>query len=128
MSYARVAAGLLWLYCAGFGLSTIPVARYLLRHDKLPTFLGLFPLYGGRWFGKVGNGRFILLLMGFLVTTVAAAGAAWLLWNGSRIGAVITLALLPLQAIFWVGFDLPLPWLTGIATVILVALGWSSLG
>jgi hypothetical protein len=47
MSQARIAAVLTWVYAAGFGISTIPVALYLARRGTLPTFFGLFEMYGG---------------------------------------------------------------------------------
>jgi hypothetical protein len=56
-----------------------------------------------------------------------AAWSAWLLWNGSRTGAVINLLLLPVEAIFWIGFALPIPWVIGITRVVLIAVAWSSL-
>ena len=48
--------------------------------------------------------------------------AAWLVWNGSRVGAVIVLVLLPVEAVFWVGLALPTPWLIGIARAVFLAL------
>jgi hypothetical protein len=36
-------------------------------------------------------------------------------------------ALLPVEAVFWVGFALPIPWLLGVARVVLMALAWRSL-
>ena len=46
-------------------------------------------------------------LVAFLVVTLVAA---WLMWNGSKVGAIVGLALLPLEAVFWIGFALPVPW------------------
>ena len=51
-----------------------------------------------------------------------------MIWRGRRSGAVLNLALLPVEAIFWVGFALPIPWLCGAARVALLAAGWKSLG
>ena len=59
--------------------------------------------------------------------TGVAAWSAWLLWNGSKTGAVINLILLPVEAIFWFGFALPIPWVVGVARVVLVLAGWTSL-
>jgi hypothetical protein len=58
---------------------------------------------------------------------LVAALAAWLLWGGSKAGALIAVALLPVEAVFWVGFALPIPWLLGVARVVLIALAWRSL-
>jgi hypothetical protein len=46
---ARAAAIVTWIYAAGFGLSTVPVSIYLLKRGSLPSFLGLFDMYGGPW-------------------------------------------------------------------------------
>ena len=71
---------------------------------------------------------FMVLLMAFLIVTLVAAGAAFLLWNGSKAGAVLALVLLPIEAVFWVGFALPIPWLIGVARVAYTALAWKALG
>lgn len=127
MSEARIAAVVTWAQAAGFVLSTIPVAVYLLQRGKLPTFFGLFEMYGGPWSARVTDTTFAVALMGFLVVSAGSAWAAWLLWTGSRSGAVLSLVLLPVEGIFWVGFALPIPWLLGIARVLLIALAWKSL-
>ena len=41
-------------------------------------------------------------------------------------GAVVNLALLPVEAVFWVGFALPFPWLIGIARAAVIASSWQS--
>ena len=128
MNNGRIAAVLTWVYAAGFGLSTIPVAMYLLRRGRLPVFAGLFESYGGPWSARLQPRPFTVLLMAFLIVTLVAAWAAWLLWNGSKAGAVLALVLLPVEAAFWVGFALPIPWLVGVARVAYIALAWKALG
>ena len=119
---------LTWVYSGGFGLATIPVAMYLLRRGRLPVFAGLFETYGGPWSARLQQRTFIVLLMAFFTVTLVATWAAWLLWNGSKAGAVLALALLPIEAFFWVGFALPIPWLIGVARVAHIALAWKALG
>jgi hypothetical protein len=128
MNNARIAAVLTWVYSGGFGLSTVPVAIYLLRQGRLPVFAGLFETYGGPWSARLQQRTFMWLLMAFLIVTLVAAWAAWLLWKGSKAGAVLALVLLPLEAVFWVGFALPIPWLIGVARVAYMALAWKDLG
>ena len=127
MNNARVAAVLTWAYSAGFGLSTIPVAIFLLRHRRLPVFAGLFESYGGPWSARLQPRTFTVLLMAFLVVTLVAAWTAWLVWSGSKAGAVLALVLLPIEAVFWVGFALPIPWLIGVARVVFILLAWKTL-
>ena len=128
MQHAHAVAILTWIYVGGFGLVTIPVAAILLRRGRLPVFAGLFETYGGPWSARYQPKTFTLLLMAFLIVTVVAAWAAWLVWNGSKAGATLTLVLLPVEAIFWMGFALPIPWLIGLARAVFVALAWKSLG
>ena len=127
MTTLRAAAIVTWVYAAGFGLSAIPVAVYLRQRGRLPTFFDLFEMYGGPWSARVSRGTFELLLIAFLVVAVAVAWTAWLVWNGSRAGAILALALIPIEIVFWIGFALPIPWLLGAARVILLLLGWKSL-
>lgn len=123
----RAAAVLTWVYAAAFGIPAIPVSVYLLQRGSLPTFMDLFPMYGGPWSSRFEDGTFVVLLIAFLIVTLVAAWAAWLVWNGSKAGAVLSLVLLPLEAVFWIGFALPFPWLIGIARAALLALAWKSL-
>ena len=127
MNMLRIAAALTWIYAACFGVPAIPVAIYLNRRGTLPTFGDLFSMYGGPWSARLAHSTFIVLLIAFLVTTLVAAWAAWLAWNGSKTGALLTFVLLPIEAVFWIGFALPFPWLFGAARAILLVLGWRSL-
>ncbi len=127
MKTARAAAIITWGYAAAFGLPTIPVALYLAQRGLLPTFLDLFPMYGGPWSESVNDPTLITLLVGYLLVTALAAWSAVQVHQGSRRGAVVNLALVPIEAIFWIGFALPLPWLIGAARLFLLALSWSDL-
>ena len=127
MVYAHTYAVLTWFYAVAFGITAVPVALYVLRRGTLPEFFGLFPMYGGPWFSRLGHGMFALLLIAFLVVTLVASWAAWLVWDGSQAGAVLGLLLFPVEAVFWVGFALPIPWIFGIARAAFLALAWRSL-
>jgi len=104
------------------------VTLYLARHSRLPVFLDLLESYGGPWSSRVGHDTFTWLLLAFLAVTLAAGWAAWLVWHGSKIGGVLTLALLPVEAVFWFGFALPIPVLLGLVRVVLLIAGWRALG
>ena len=62
VSYSHAYAVLTWIYAAGFGITAAPVAVYLLRRGTLPEFFGLFPMYGGPWSSRVGDGILAVLL------------------------------------------------------------------
>lgn len=111
---------LTWIYAAGFGLPALPVSRYVVDRDTLPWIADLFPMYGGPWWNQFDQQTFLVLLGAFAVTLGFASGAALLVWRGRRSGAPVALALLPLEAVFWYGFALPIPWLVGAARVALL--------
>jgi hypothetical protein len=117
------------MYAAAFGLPAVPVSIFLLRNGRLPSFLGLFDSYGGPWSSafQFDPEELVRLLLTFLVLTVLASATAWLVWRGSRAGAVLSLMLLPVEAAFWNGFALPIPWLIGVARVVLLVVAWRSL-
>ncbi len=127
MTSTQIAAVLTWVYAAGFGIPAVYVVPYLVRNGSLPTFLDLFPMYGGPWSSRVEVRTLVVLLVSFLVLTLVAAWAGWLVWNGSRAGAVLSLALLPVEAVFWLGFALPIPWVIGVARAVMLVLAWKSL-
>ena len=47
MNSARAAAIVTWAYAAGFGVPALPVAAYVQNTGRLPSFLGLFDMFGG---------------------------------------------------------------------------------
>ena len=127
MKAARVAAVVTWVYAAGFGVPTVPVAVFLLTQGRLPSFLGLFDMYSGPWSSRLEPEKVVALLAAFLGVTGVAAWSARSVWHGRKTGAVVNLALLPVEAVFWLGFALPLPWLSGITRAGLLAIAWKSL-
>ena len=127
MASAKSAAVVTWAYAAAFGAPSIPIAAYVLQNGTLPRFLDAFVMYGGPWSTPFEQGTVLVLLIGFLMVTLAAAWAASLVWNGSKLGALLSLALLPVEAAFWLGFALPLPWLLGLTRAVLVVAAWKSL-
>ena len=127
MSRARIAAVFMWVYAAGLGIAAIPVACYLTQRGRLPTFFGLFEMYGGPWSSRFSDRTFVWLLAAFLIVALAVAWTAWLVWKASRIGGVLALILLPVEAVFWIGFALPIPWVLGVARAVLILVAWRSL-
>ncbi len=117
----------MWLVAAGFGIPAPFVASYFLRERTLPTFMGLFPMYGGGLFDRFSPEVFAVFLGLFTALCGLEAYAGWLLWNGQQLGAVMTLALLPIAVVFWVGFAVPIPPFIAVARIALLAAGWSDL-
>jgi hypothetical protein len=115
------------LVAAGFGIPAPFVASYLLRERMLPSFMGLFDMYGGGVFDRFSPEAFAVVLGLFAALCALEAHAGWLLWNGERLGALMTLALVPIEVMFWAGFAVPIPPLFAIARLGLLAAGWSAL-
>ena len=124
---ARAYAVVTWAYAAGFGVPAVPVAVYLLRRGSLPWFGDLFPMYGGPWSGRFRDDQFVGALLGYLGLMGLVAWAAGQVRRGSRRGAVVSAGLLPIEAVFWTGFALPIPWFLGVGRVALLVAAWHRL-
>ena len=127
MSRSRTAAWVTWAYAAMFGAPAVPVAIFLAEKGRLPSLWGLFDMYAGPWSSRFADDRVVALLLVYSGVVLAAVLSGWLLWKMRKAGAVLNLGLLPVEAVFWVGFALPIPWLFGIARVALVSLAWQEL-
>jgi hypothetical protein len=110
----------------GFGVFCIPAIRNLLIGHDVPTVMGL-PAYGRGPFERVGIQTTVPLLAGFLLVCILEGVAGLLLWGGSKVGAILALALLPAGAIFWWGFALPFGPIFALLRTILILLSWQSL-
>lgn len=122
----RIAAILLLLNGVGFGVFCVPAIRNLLGGRDIPYVMG-FPAYGKGPFEQAGIPTTVPLLVGFLFVCILEAVAGWLLWDASRTGAIIALALLPFGAIFWWGFALPFGPIFAFISTVLILLNWQSL-
>jgi hypothetical protein len=123
----RIASILLWVNGIGLGLPCVIAIRNLLTGGDIPMILG-FPAYGRGPFEHYGIPTTVGLLGAFLVVCTLESAAGWLLWGGHRSGAILALALLPLGAVFWWGFALPIPPLFALVRTILILLNWTSSG
>jgi hypothetical protein len=123
----RGSAVLLWLIAAGFGFYAFPTAAHLIQHRELPMTMFGFRAYGGGWFERFSPETFAILLGAFVGICAVEAFAGWLLWSGSRAGGFLTLALVPIELVFWSGFAVPIPPLAAILRLGLLVAGWSAL-
>lgn len=122
----RAAAVLLWINGIGFGVCCLPGIRNLMTGRDIPLILG-FSAYGRGPFERAGISTTVPLLVGFLLVCILEVVAGWLLWSGSRTGAILAIALLPFGAIYWWGFALPIPPISAIIRTVLIASSWQSL-
>ncbi|HET8568961.1 MAG TPA: hypothetical protein VFM93_08255 [Candidatus Limnocylindria bacterium] len=124
---SQLAAILVWFDAIGLAIPGLIGVRSLLAGHGVPLVLG-YPSYGGGAFERAGIATSVPLLLLFLLVLIAEVPAGWLLWQGQRSGAVLALILLVPEAIFWWGFDLPIPPILGVARVIAIALAWEACG
>lgn len=124
----QASAALMWFIAISFGTPSAFVATHLLRERKLPNLFGLpFPAYAGGFFERWSPEVFAVLLGLFAALSALELFAGYLLWQGERLGAVLTLALLPIEIVFWAGFALPGPPAVALARFGLLWAGWSAL-
>ena len=123
----KASAALMWLIALGFGIPAPFVAGHLLREGRLPTFMGLFPMYGGGAFERWPHHAFAVALGLFAALSALELFAGWLLWQGEGLGAWMAIALLPIEIVFWVGFAVPIPPMVAVVRLVLLAVGWSAL-
>lgn len=103
---ARSAAATSLVLGLGFGLPCAYGLWYFATRNEVWIFLG-FPTYGDGPFDGAGIPTMVPLLAGFLIICILEIAAAVLLWLPHRAGYWISLLLLPLEAIYWIGFALP---------------------
>ena len=127
MTRSRTAAVVTWTYAAMFGIPAVPVAIFLAEKGRLPSLWGLFDMYAGPWSSRPADDNMIERLVMYSGLMLAVSFSGWLLWDRRKVGAVLNLGLLPVEAIFWIGFALPVPWLFGTARAALVVLSWPEL-
>jgi hypothetical protein len=123
----RGAAGLLVLTGMGFGLPGLWGIWHLRSTGRVLTFLG-FPTYGGGPFERHGIATTVPLLLAFVAVCVLEVVAGVRLWGGHRDGAILALALLPVEAVFWWGFALPIPPILAVVRTALILGWWRGLG
>jgi hypothetical protein len=112
---SRAAAVLLWIVAVGWGFSAPWLMWWVIVRGRLPVLPIIGEPNGGPFYVSFSRGTFVVLLGASLLLAVAQWWAASLLWAGQRSGALLELALLPVEAVFWYGFALPIPPLLAVA-------------
>ena len=120
----HVAAGILAIITGlGFGIPGVIGARHLARTGEVWIFLG-FPTYSGP-FERWGIRTSVTLITLFVVVCALEVVLGALLIAGWRSALWLSLALLPIELLFWFGFALPfglaLGAVRGMATIVALA-------
>ena len=102
----KAASVMCWVTGLGFGLPGVYGIAHFARTGTIARFMG-FPAYGEGPFERLGIRTSVPLLSAFVGVCAAECVAGGLLWRNRRSGAVLGLALLPVESVFWIGFALP---------------------
>lgn len=122
----RAASILLWFSAVGFGVPCLIAIQSLSAGRGIAFVMG-YPTYGSGPFERHGLPTTVPLVFGFLLVCLLEAVAGWLLWGGHKSGAILALALLVPGAVYWWGFDLPVPPAAAVVRTLLIVVSWSSL-
>jgi hypothetical protein len=118
-----IAALLFWFNAASFGIPAIAALASVLGGRGLPRLFG-FESFGGGPFERFGPGGLPVLLGLYIAVCLGEVVAGRLLWQNRRSGRILALVLLPVGALLWWGFAVPLPALNGLVRTALVIVGW----
>ena len=118
----RVAAAVCSLVLGlGFGLPGVFGALHLARTGEVWTFVG-FPTYGGGPFERWGIPTTVALVVGFVLVCAAEVVLGVLILADAPGAKALSIALLPFELAYWVGFALPFGPPLGIARTVLLFL------
>ncbi|MGO4595672.1 hypothetical protein AB4Z18_17805 [Leifsonia sp. 2TAF2] len=115
----RVAGVLSLILGLGFGIPAAVGAWYFGTHGQVWQFLGN-PTNGDGPFVEWGVPNSVALMVAFAVVCAADVLCGALLLASSRVGVVLSVVLLPVELVFWIGFLLPFAFPLGVARVVLV--------
>lgn len=122
----KLAALCSWFSGLGFGLPGIYGIWSLLKGRGIARVMG-FPTYGYGPFEKIGVPTTVPLMIAFFVVCVLECVAGWLLWSGSKSAAIFSIALVPVEMVFYIGFALPFGPPFVLLRLLLLVFNWSSL-
>ena len=119
----KTASICLWFSGLGFGIPAIYGIWYFMKTHNIATFMG-FPTYGNGPFVKIGIDTNVPLLVGFFLVCVLECICGWGLWSGDKGSAILSLAIIPVELLFFIGFALPIGSPLIVIRTILIFLSW----
>ena len=122
----KIASLCLWFSGLGFGLPCIYAIWSMVNGRGIAYVMG-FPTYGHGPFEKMGIHSTTPLLTGFLLVCALECIAGWGLWDGDKGSAILSMAIIPVELVFFIGFALPFGPPFIVLRIILLWLSWSLL-
>ena len=119
----KIASICSWFAGLGFGLPCLYGIWHFAKGKGIAIFMG-FPTYGNGPFEKIGVSTSLPLLTAFLVVCILECIAGWSLWNQDKGGAILSLAIIPLELLFYIGFALPFGPPVMVIRTVLVWVSW----
>lgn len=126
-SGAIAAAACLYLLLGlGFPIANVFIVRSARRTGRLPEAFGI-QFLAGPLSQRYGVNAALAGTVPFAVVSLLEAVAGYWLWQSRRKGGLLALLLFPAALVFWIAYELPIPFVIGPLRLLLLALGWKSL-
>jgi hypothetical protein len=106
-----------------FIVSSVLIGVYALQNGRLPVLFGIDMLAGPISHRYGVNATIATTIPWGIVNVLEMLVGRWL-WQSRKRGGKLALVLLPLGAIFWIGYALPIMALIGPLRVLLIAKVW----
>lgn len=127
MNIVSVTSTLHYIVGIGLPLGSLPLALYVLFRRELPQAFGI-RFYGGGFIERqAGIQGVIAGAFAYILLSASYVLAAYWLGRSMRLGAILSLALLPISMFFALGFMAPIPIVLHPLMAVLALLAWSSL-
>lgn len=122
----KIAALCSWFSGLGFGIPCIYGIWSMIKGKGIAYVMG-FPTYGNGPFEKIGVHTTTPLLTGFLFVCALECIVGWGLWSGDKGAAILSMAIIPVEMVFYIGFALPFGPPILLLRVVLLFFSWSAL-
>ena len=122
-----IASVLSYVWGIGMALGSLPLLVPMIRNREFVESRGI-KFYSGGFIERMGGiNAVILSVVAVIVVTLLNVLVGYWLGKSLRLGALLVLALFPIEMFFWVGLAAPIPILVVPVRLALVIIGWKSL-
>lgn len=127
MNLVSITSALHYIVGIGLPLGSLPLALYLLVYRELPEAFGI-RFYGGGFIERQAGIQGVLAsAFAYILLSGSYIPAAYWLGKSMKLGAILSLTLLPASLFFALGFMAPIPIVVHPLIAVLLVLAWGSL-